>query len=524
MSHMKEEEEIDLVTAFREVVIAGCASILRPRPHGMKRAYHTGALSSPTELLPSKGLDSRPDGSPWLCSMDRILTPTSLEDLGHFTLGHTVPDIRSVLADVSHAAMPYCICPATRSITLVQHELGFSPTEAPFMFVGQRQCVKRIIAVPWQDAADVAETLPEAKDIGPVLLIQMTGRCGSTVLTKAFEWLDVGCQSLSEPDFIADVHEMLEQGLCTREEAVKTLRSAVLMLVHQRRQAHPDKPIVIIKNRTLAATWRHCELMPEALPEVKQLFQWRTVEDVIGSFNAAAESNMVSSMTQFLAKHNMDGMLWPLNGSPAVHWMQRAARAMREDPLLALPGLTSLELDAHSFASYGALGFLTLMSILDSHIAIAMAGRGLWAHTLKYEDLMERKSTAVRELLEVLGWLRFVPNPAALGTPEADQVFLRDAHAGGGLAKGNGTTLGGDVKQLDKSKLAACSGKCARENAHLPSARAELVRTLMRQHTLLHDRDYDLGADAVEEKRNTTESKHQTHECLRPWYGVYGGA
>merc|ERR1712187_1077714 len=83
--------------------------------------------------------------------------------------------------------MPYCICPATRSISLVQHAPGFSPTEAPFMFVGQRQNVKRIVAVPWQEAFNLAESLPEAKDMGPVLLIQMTGRCGSTVLAKALE-------------------------------------------------------------------------------------------------------------------------------------------------------------------------------------------------------------------------------------------------------------------------------------------------------------------------------------------------
>merc|ERR1712232_821051 len=117
---------------------------------------------------------------------------------------------------------------------------------------------------------------------------------------------------------------MLEQGLCTREEAVRTLRAAVLMLVHQRRRVHPDKPMVIIKSRTLAPTWRHCDLMPEALPDVKQIFQWRTVEDVIGSFYVAAESNMVSRSAKYLAQRNMDGMLWHLNGNPTLRWMQQA--------------------------------------------------------------------------------------------------------------------------------------------------------------------------------------------------------
>lgn len=484
---------MDIVRAFREVVLAGWASFWRPRPHGMKRAYHVGIIEESLELLPAKSLDSRPDGSPWLNDMDRILTPTSLEDLGRFSLGPQVADVRAVLEDVARPALPYCICPATRSIALVQHMSGFSPTEAPFMFVGQRQSVERVIAVPWQAAVDLAEALPEAKDIGPVLLIQMTGRCGSNVLTKALEWLDVGCQSLSEPAFFADVQMMLEEGLCTRAEAVKVLRAAVLLLVHQRRQAHPDKPMVIIKNRTLAACWRHCDLVPEALPGVKQLFQWRTVEDVIGSFYVAVETNMVSGSAQFLAKRSMDRVLWTLNGSPAVRWMQRTEKNLKEDPLLALPGQEALEMNAHSFASHGTLGFVTFMSIFDAHVALALARRGLWAHTQKYEDLMERKSAAVKELLEVLGWLRYVPDASVLGTAEADEVFLRDAHAGGGMTKSKGTTVGGDQQQLGQAKAAASSGGAARENAHLPPERAELVRALMRQHSLLQARGYDLG-------------------------------
>lgn len=388
------------------------------------------------------------------------------------------------------------------------------------MFVGQRQSVKRIVAVPWREAVDLAESLPEAKEMGPVLLIQMTGRCGSTVLTKALEWLDVGCQSVSEPDFFAHVHEMLERGLCSREEAARVLRAAVLMLVHQRRRAHPDKPMIVIKNRPLSATWRHCDLMPEALPEVQQLFQWRTVEDVIGSFNAAAESHMVSGSARYLAQYSMDGVFWPLNGSPAARWMERNERAMREDPLLELPGLELPEIRAHHFAGHGALGFLTFAGIVDSHVAIALGRRGLFAHTLRYEYLMERKSAAVRELLESLGWLHLAPNASLLGTPEADQVFLWDAHAGGGLSKGKGTTLGGDLKQLERSKLAA-SGQGVRENAHLPQHRADVVRALMRHHAPLQRRGYNLDTSQVE-----SQSEKSEHENAESWSGTsaLGGA
>eukprot|EP00409_Alexandrium_fundyense_P009359 CAMPEP_0195043762 /NCGR_PEP_ID=MMETSP0347-20130606/5721_1 /TAXON_ID=2932 /ORGANISM="Alexandrium fundyense, Strain CCMP1719" /LENGTH=50 /DNA_ID=CAMNT_0040071241 /DNA_START=1 /DNA_END=150 /DNA_ORIENTATION=- len=49
------------------------------------------------------------------------------------------------------------------------------------------------------------------------------------------EGLDVGCQSVSEPEVITDIHEMLERGLCSREDALLALRAVLLLLVHQRR-------------------------------------------------------------------------------------------------------------------------------------------------------------------------------------------------------------------------------------------------------------------------------------------------
>merc|ERR1712039_700492 len=115
-------------------------------------------------------------------------------------------------------------------------------------------------------------------------------------------WLEVGCQSVSEPVAVTDIHDMLERGLCSREEAVLALRTVLLLLVHQRRQAQPDKPIIVIKNRSLSCCWRHCELLPEALPGIKQIFQWRTMEDVVGSFHAVVEAGTVSATTRSLQR------------------------------------------------------------------------------------------------------------------------------------------------------------------------------------------------------------------------------
>jgi hypothetical protein len=364
------------------------------------------------------------------------------------------------------------------------------------MFVGQRQEVEQVVAVPWSDIVALAEELPEAHDLGPVLVVQMTGRCGSTVLTKALEWLGVGCQSVSEPTVFADVHDMLERGLCTRDEAVRVLRASLLMLVHQRRKAHPDKPMVVIKNRTLCPAWRSCELLPDAVPGVKQIFQWRTIEDVIGSFFVASDSQMISPSARYLARRGMDGLLWNLNGRPVARWLERNVRVLNEDPALALPGENTVALNAQRFISNGSLGFFTFMSIMDAHIAVAMGRKGLWSGTVQYEDLMIRKSDCVRDLLETLDWMHYVPDPDILGTADANKVFLKDAHAGGGLSKGSGTTLGGNQQHLEATRVASLSensGVVARVNAHLSHYQAEMVRALMMQHGPLQETRWKLG-------------------------------
>jgi len=285
-------------------------------------------------------------------------------------------------------------------------------------------------------------------------------------------------------------------------------------MVHQRRKAHPDRPMIIIKNRTLAATWRHCELLPEALPDVQQIFQWRTTEDVVGSFIAAAEANMISPSAHYLAQRGMDGNMWHLNGRPAARWMERSAQALCTETSLALQGDATVALNADTFARHGQMGFLTFMSVVDAHIGVALGQRGLWSLTLQYEDLMTRKSACMYDLLRTLGWLHLIPDVSLLGTPEADKVFYRDAHAGGGLMKQGGTTLGGDQTHLQFVQPVSGNSKAdasRRENAHLPQERAAVVRALLRQHGPLHSCDYNLGLAA----KRQTRSRHVENTCIQ---------
>merc|ERR1739838_256027 len=248
-----------------------------------------------------------------------------------------------------------------------------------------------------------------------------------------------------------------------------------------------------------SACWRHCELLPKAVPEVKQMFQWRTLEDVVGSFQAAIEAGTIAKSTLLAQQHDEDGKSWERNAFPVVPCMQRMVKTIAHDPSIALrlseqeSHLLSVDLSVQKFIIHGALGFQTLRNILAAHVSIALGQKGLWSCILKYEDLMMRKSACVGDMLRELGWLHLVRDPAVLGTPKGDQVFLRDAHGGGGFAKASGSTVGGDAKHLQSINGPQ---QCMRENAHLPAWRAEIVRDLLAQHEILQGAGYDLGMAA----------------------------
>merc|ERR1711972_895286 len=241
--------------------------------------------------------------------------------------------------------------------------------------------------------------------------------------------------------------------------------------------------------------WRHCELLPEALPGVKQIFQYRTLEDVIGSFQVAIEAGTLSASMQSAQQKGLDGSMREFYNSPVVPCMQRMVKTMREElelpwtPLHQKGQEGMVDLDVQKFVAQGSLGYQALRNIFSAHLSVFLGRKGLWSCVLRYEDLMERKSECIADMLRELGWLHLIPTQHVLGTHEGDQVFARDAHGGGGFSKAGGSTLGGDARHLQSVRN---QPQDARENAHLTASRADIVRELMAQHEPLQTIGYDL--------------------------------
>ena len=185
-SEENEEElshPLDYIRCFREVGLVSLQSRLF-EPRATFPACHvpgdSAKIENSIEILPSKCLNTRPNKKPWKNGFDRVCTPLSLEDLGPFRHGPTV-NILGLLGDRQRVVLPYHISGAVQALIFVQHHPGYNPMEASFLFVGQRQAVAQIVAVPWCEAIENAETLPEARRLGPVLFVSTLGCIGYRV-------------------------------------------------------------------------------------------------------------------------------------------------------------------------------------------------------------------------------------------------------------------------------------------------------------------------------------------------------
>ena len=147
----------------------------------------------------------------------RIAHRTSFSQATDFVLdtGHPVGRSRMFDPDVS----PYCFDIADRKLLCVSTP---DITGATFFYQAQRENARSVIKVPF-------EALPDA--VASPTLIFSIGRCGSTLLHKAFE--AAGVRAVSEPDYFTQAalymsHDQALQSIIGR--ATQLLPYAVIKL------------------------------------------------------------------------------------------------------------------------------------------------------------------------------------------------------------------------------------------------------------------------------------------------------
>ena len=109
---------------------------------------------------------------------------------------------------------------------------------------------------------------PGAPKLSRTMILQSTGRCGSTLLSKVLTTL-AGVHSVSEPDFYTHVQVCgaVYPKQFPREKAVELLRAGTILLRKSVETALPKSDIIALKFRGFVTVI--ADLCHEAVPEAK---------------------------------------------------------------------------------------------------------------------------------------------------------------------------------------------------------------------------------------------------------------
>lgn len=290
----------------------------------------------------------------------------------------------------------YCLDQTTGQAVFVELPPDVDLARAPLFYMTQYQRAKRLVVVPFDTFRRLARELPSVERL---IMIYMTGRSGSTLLSHLLNTVDV-VRSFSEPHVATHfVHLRCAEGL-PESELHELLDSAVRFL---------SKPVPFKASSVLALKLRSegtqlMELFQAVFPQARNLFSYRDAFGFVRSFSR----------------------IFTRGRDPAPTPVDRFVATFRQfstydvTPLLSCldPGTTALS----------TVQFLTVWWMATLEWYLAQQARGIPALAVRYDDLNNRREQVVGAVFEYCG----LPTAAM---PQALEVFAHDAHAGTPLAR-----------------------------------------------------------------------------------------
>lgn len=170
----------------------------------------------------------------------------------------------------------YCLDDPARRAIFVELPPEIDLARVPFVYQAQYDHALRLIALPYDELVRQAQALPAVDDL---VMIYMTGRCGSTLLSHVFNELgDV--ISLSEPD-VATQFVHLRRAGGSRDAELRALLDATVRFLF--------KPTPVKASATAALKLRSegtqlVDLYQATFPAAKNLFLYRDAVGWVASF------------------------------------------------------------------------------------------------------------------------------------------------------------------------------------------------------------------------------------------------
>jgi hypothetical protein len=287
----------------------------------------------------------------------------------------------------------YCLDDRTRQAIFVETPGEVDLVREPFLFEAQYQQALRLIALPYEVLHTLARDLREVSE--NLIFIYSVGRCGSTLVSKAFN--ETGqVLSLSEPDVFTQIVELREPDGSRDEELSGILLSSTRVLCAW--AAHRGRSACAIKFRSFCI--ETADLMCGLFPEAKRVFLYRNAESWVKSAVRAfriTEPRNVAIMRQAQAD------------------MARLLPVERAYPIKPASELSVTE-------------YLTVcwLSVLQRYLWLDRKGIRMCA--LRYEDLIAEPERMLGELFAYCG--------LPLGLADvACNAFGKDSQAGSGLSR-----------------------------------------------------------------------------------------
>lgn len=352
-----------------------------------------------------------------------------LASLADFTLAEgegVEPELALKSPDISL----YCLDDESRRAIFVQLPPGVDLTKAPFVYRAQYEQAERLIAMPYETFSQLSRDLP---DVRRLILIYVTGRSGSTLLSHMFNELD-GVVSLSEPDVATQFVHLREPGGRRDAEARELLESTVRFLFKPIAGKQPSTCVLKFRSEAVGVM----DLYQATSPEAKNLFSYR---DVVGF---AASFYRIFKQVGFPEYE------------PVAEWRDYFGQILNRDlsPLTAYLDGGAVE------ASLPQRLALWWLAVMEGYLA--QCERGISALVVRYNDLNRHREEVVRAVFEYCG----LPTSSVQA---ALRVFERDPQAG--------TFLGREDPSVGNQ-------------LRLTEAQVAEIRAILRQHPVINSLDF----------------------------------
>jgi hypothetical protein len=177
----------------------------------------------------------------------------------------------------------YCLDPSRRRGLFVECDPSVDLAAAPFYYQAQFENARRLVAVPYGEMHQLAQALEEPDD--RLVLLYSTGRCGSTLLSRAFAQVP-GVVSLSEPDVVTQLVGLRPTDGSLDSEIESLAADCVKLLckpgVGPAEPRSPGAPTRwVLKFRSMGIELG--DLLHRAFPRARSMFLYRGAQAVVES-------------------------------------------------------------------------------------------------------------------------------------------------------------------------------------------------------------------------------------------------